>query len=372
MKSVVWFAVLASLLNANSAMAGDVQASIRGGSLYIYGDAEASSILVDSPVPNRIRVRGRIIEGQPTTVNSKSTPVLLSDWTGGIFIYLYEGSDAVEVQDVVVNGTVHIDVGGGSDDVILGHSLEQNVLAVLNDAAPAAMALAPIEIDGGLVIITADGNDYTQIDNTNIEGRATVDTGAGFDEVYVADVNCGDTLAVYPGSGSDVVDIFATDLALDLIIDDSVGKLTADVVNANTGRNAFIYGTSAADIVRTTNFNVETLFQVFTEGANDTIALGGRSRTLEVYAGSGYDRAQLTAMTSETTRVFLDGGVDSLVVEDSDIGLLNAYGGADNDTFTLRTSVIDTANIYGDGGTDTFRRPGSTIGDLNLFSIENQ
>ena len=363
-------AVLISLASAATASAGNVQASIQGGSLYIYGDDNASSIVVDSPLPNRIRIRGRNIEGQTTTVNSRTTPVVLGDWTGGVFIYLYGGTDSVSLQNLNVNGTVHVDLGTGDDDLTVGRILAPAVPA--DEQTTSAVLDSPFKVEGALVVIGSDGNDYAQIDNASIEGRITIDLGAGADEAYLTFVNGGNTLAIYPGSGPDIVDVFATDLALDLIVDDPAGKLTADLANVNTGRNAFIYGTSAADIVRGVNVRIETLFQIFTEGANDFISLSGQSRTLEIFAGAGFDRTTLTSMTAGTVRVFQDAGVDTLTIEDSDLGLLNAYGGADNDTFNLRATVVDTANIYGDGGTDTFRRNGGNVGDLNLFSIENQ
>ncbi len=371
MKSVVWLLVLVALSNieAASTMAGNVEASIQGGSLYIYGDDDASSIVVDSPLPNRIRIRGRNVEGQTTTVNSRTTPVVLGDWTGGIFIYLYDGTDVVRLLNARVNGPVHIDLGSGNDDAILGESLEDSIATLLSSSA--ASPSSQLKLESSLVILGGAGNDYVQIDNTSIEGRTTLNLGDGVDDAYVTDVNVGDTLAVFPGPGSDLVDIFETNLALDLIVDDPAGALEADVINVNVGQNAFIYGTSAADTVRGINLNVENLFQVFTEGANDVIALTGRSRTLEVFAGSGNDRVRIALMTAGTIRTFLDSGVDSLVVEDSDVGLLNAYGGADNDVFTVRRSMVQTANIYGDGGTDRFRSNGNNIQELNLFSIEN-
>ncbi len=371
MKSVAWLMVFVALANLDSAsaLAGNVQASIQGGSLYIYGDDNASSIVVDSPLPNRIRIRGRNIEGQTTTVNSRTTPVVLGDWTGGVFIYLYDGTDAVRLLNARVNGPVHIDLGNGNDDAILGESLEDSVATLLSSNA--ASPSSQLKLESSLFILGGAGNDYVQIDNASIEGRTTLNLGDGIDDAYVTDVNVGDTLAVFPGFGSDLVDIFETNLALDLIIDDPAGALEADMINVNVGRNAFIYATSAADFVRGINLHVETLFQVFTEGANDIVALNGQSRTLEIFAGSGNDRVRLSLMTADTIRTFLDSGVDSLVIEDSDVSLLNAYGGADSDVFTVRGSMIQTANIYGDGGTDRFRRNATNIQDLNLFSIEN-
>lgn len=372
MKAAAYLVAMIAMIGADSAMAGNVQASIQGGSLYIYGNNDASNIAIDSPSANRVRIRGRIVEGQQTTVNSRSTVVELGGWTGGVFVYLYGGTDIVNIVDANIRGAVHLDVGLGNDDVILGQSIEEAASLMLSGSEQSTnqISTTPLILQSSLFILGLDGNDYVQIDNTRVYGRVTADLGNGSDEVYVADSVFSNSVLVLPGAGQDIVDMFATDVALDLIVDDHTGKLTFDVADVGVGRNAFIYGTSEPDFFRGIDLRVANLMQVFGETADDSVNLGGQARTLEIFAGIGNDQVRLNGMSSETVRVFLDSGADLLVVSNNDLSLLNAYGGSDNDTFSIQSSVVTKANIYGDGGTDTFTRSSSSINSLNLYSIE--
>lgn len=366
MKIVAWFLTSLVVLSANSAYAGNVRASIQGGNLYIYGDNAPNNVVIESSSAGNIRISSASSSGEPTTINSRSTPAVFTNWTGGIFAYLYDGDDSLTLLSGDVRGAVHIDVGAGTDDVFLGQTLESSVTTVLSGSQSAP----PLNLRSSLFIIGSQGADLVAVDNSIIAGRTTIDLGSQSDQFYAADVTFGDNVLILPADSADEVGMLGCRIALDLIIDDSVGALTADLDDVHVGRNAFIYGTPSPDYVLATNLRVANLFQVFGESGTDNINLGGQAKILEVFAGADSDRVGLTAMTSPTVRVFLDGGVDSLTIKDSDITALYAYGGADNDTFTVQGTVINDARIYGDGGTDTFRRTAASINRLYLYSVE--
>ena len=371
MRFILTAIALALLANVNSVFGGNVTASIQGGSLYVYGNDEQSSITIDSPASGQIRVTGvPTVSGNATTVNSKDTAVVLNGWTSGVFVYLYGAADTVTLTNATVNGATHFDLGSGNDQVQLGNSLPAMAAAITSNQAD--LAAVPLVLRSSLFVLGVQGTDHVAINDTRVTGHATLDLGNEADSVVISQAHFQESLVVLPGAGADTVDILATTVALDLIVDDSTNALHADLSNISVGRNAFIYGTAFPDVIQVTDFRVVNLFQVFGESANDTITLNGQSKTLDVFAGLGNDKIRLETFTAATASTYLDAGTDSLVVQDSDLTRLNAFGGSENDTFTVNGSMIDAAYIYGDGGTDTFLRTASTIGTLKLFSIERK
>ena len=101
----VLFCVLLSFFTSEVASAGTVTARISGNSLFIYGDQGNNSIAIDSPQPGQIRVVGFTSgNGETTSVNGQvNGSVTLSGWTGGIFTYMYAGSDTVTLSNAVLS-----------------------------------------------------------------------------------------------------------------------------------------------------------------------------------------------------------------------------------------------------------------------------
>ena len=371
MRLMVTLMGLALMVNGDSVFAGNVTASLQGGSLYVYGNDDESSVTIDSPANGQIRVTGApTTSGNATTVNSKATPAVLNGWNGGVFVYLYGGADAVTLNNAVVNGATHLDMGAGNDQIQLGNSLPAMAAGLMSNEA--AVAAEPLVLRSTLFVLGVQGTDHVAINDTRVTGHATLDLGTEGDSVVISQSQFQESLVVLPGAGPDNLDIFATTVTLDLIVDDSTNALHANLSNISVGRNAFIFGTPFPDVIEVTDFRVVNLFQVFGESANDTLTLNGQSKTLDVFAGAGNDKVRLETFTATTASMYLDAGTDSLVVQDSDLNRLNAFGGTENDTFSLNGSMIGGAYIYGDGGTDTFKRAASSIATLKLYSVERK
>ncbi len=327
MKPLALIFTAAMLCMADSAWAGNVSASIRGGHLYVYGDNNPSSIVIQSTGSGRIQVTGASIEGQGTTVNSRTTPATLSGWTGGIYVYLYGGTDSVTVYNAQVNGPAHFDVGSGNDDVLLGEPIEATFAAAMESEA-AAMTTVQTQFRSSLFVIGADGADLFTIDDSQVFGRATLDLGNGNDEAYFTYTEFHDSLVAVPGAGADLTDLFGTNVHLDLIIDDATEEMDVEISDVGVRRNVYIYGTSAADFVRAVGLRAASIIQIFTESANDYVQISGQTPKLEIFAGSGTDDVRVQSMNATRTNVFLDAGFDRLTVSDSDISELYAYGAA--------------------------------------------
>lgn len=375
----VLFCVLLSFFTSEVASAGTVTARISGNSLFIYGDQGNNSIAIDSPQPGQIRVVGFTSgNGETTSVNGQvNGSVTLSGWTGGIFTYMYAGSDTVTLSNAVVRGAAHFDLGDGHDELIIG-SLP-GTGEVVNLLLPQANQ-GYVDLQSSLYVLGSNGDDYVSLVNGIVRGYATFDLGNGDDELRMGHSDVSGTVVeflsncvVFPGSGADSAMFSATVMRRDFIFDDSTSTLDLSLVGVTIDQNAFIYGTSSVDSMVLNNVFVGRLLQLFSEGDSDFVQLSTvRCGTLEIFAGDGADSVRLDAVTAETLRVFLDAGADTLEINAGMIKRIYGYGGSDNDLFTIRTTQATELNLFGDGGTDSLVQTGNAIGTTRLYSIENK
>lgn len=371
--------VFLSFFACEVASAGSVTARISGSSLFVYGDQGANSIAIDSPQSGQIRVVGLTSgNGETTSVNGQvNGSVTLAGWTGGIFTYMYAGSDTVTLSNVVVRGAAHFDLGDGHDELLIG-SLP-GTSEVVNLLVPQANQ-GFVELQSSLYVLGSNGDDYVSLVNGIVRGYATFDLGNGDDEVIMGDSDLSGTVVeflsncvVFPGSGSDSAIFSSTVMRRDFIFDDSTSTLDLTLVGVSIDQNAFIYGTSAADSMVLDNVFVGRLLQLFAEGDSDFVRLSTvQCGTLEIFTGDGSDTARLNAVTAETLRVFLDAGADMLEIDAGMFKRIYGYGGSDNDLFTIRSTQATELNLFGDGGTDSLVQTGNTIGTTRLYSIENK
>lgn len=371
--------VLVLFITCEVATAGGVTARVSGGQLYVYGDQGDNSIAIDSPQPGQIRVIGFTSGNSETTsVNGQfNGTATLSGWTGGIFTYMYAGSDSVTLENAVVRGAAHFDLGDGDDELFIG---------ALPDSSESSNFLEPqanqgfVDLQSSLYVLGSNGDDYVSVLNATVRGYATFDLGNGADEIVMGDSTLSGTVVeflsncvVLPGGGSDRAAFAATVMRRDFIFDDSTSTLQLSLIGVNIDQNAFIYGTSSVDSMFLDNVHVGRLLQLFSEGDADFVGLSTIScGTLEIFSGGGADSVELDAVTAETLRVFLDAGADMLEINAGMFKRIYGYGASDNDLFTIRTTQSTEMNLFGDGGTDSLVQTGNTIGTTRLYSIENK
>jgi hypothetical protein len=154
---------------------------------------------------------------------------------GSMSIVTYGGNDDVQVSNEVDNeidgpddddiiGNVVINTGSGNDDVELGGRAngEGGVL----------------DIVGNLVVALGTGNDLLRAENAfafqnaaGAFGNATIDAGAGNDDVEISDSTFDTVATILMGSGNDFLSIFGSPLGTaiaTLIADGGSGKDTFD------------------------------------------------------------------------------------------------------------------------------------------------
>ncbi len=91
-----------------------------------------------------------------------------------MYIYLYGGTDSVQVFNAQVNGPGHFDLGSGNDDLLLGEPIETTIAAAMESDA-AALATVQTQFRSSLFFIGADGADLFTIDDAQVFGRSTLD-----------------------------------------------------------------------------------------------------------------------------------------------------------------------------------------------------
>ncbi len=372
--------ILALFLSMNElASASNVAARVSGGQLIIYGDSGDNTITIASFQSGEIHVIGApSVNGEPTSINGQvNGSVKLTGWNGGIYCYMYAGSDSVSLPLATVLGTTHFDLGEGHDDLIIGSMpLDASFMT-----SPGTLPISGyVDLRSVLYVIGANGDDYVSLINAKVQYVATFDLGDGADELLVGDTSVPGTLVefqsncnVYPGSGLDAAHFSSTMVRGNFVFDDYIHSLDLSLRGVSIQQNAFIYGTSAKDSISLEQVAVTSLLQIFSEQDNDSVKLmSTQSETLEVFAGSGVDLVQLDSITSNTCRAFLDSGIDTLNVSLGKFQKLFWYGGSENDTFNVATTNAKELNLFGDSGTDTLIRSANTIGTTRLYSVENQ
>jgi hypothetical protein len=373
--------LLIALIMGSAAQAGNVSAFISGGHLYLYGDAGGSSLTVDSPSSGQIRVTGTVTSGgEDTVVNGqKNGTVTLDGWKAGVYNFAYAGNDSITLSGLQINGAAHMDLGEGDDSVIIGDLPLEEMLTNVGLASSASGTMSSAK---SLLVIGAGGADMVVLQGLFVGGAATLDLGAGEDDVFIgnsatdndtASVVFYESCVIIPGNEADTINITSTDVRRNLIVDDSQAALQLDISDVNVGDSTFIYGTPANDRITAVNLHVTNILKVIAEGGDDFIALGGSSTSTEVFPNAGNDSVQLNNLETTRAYVYLDPGRDELQIQAGRYSYLYAYGSSGDDLFRIQNASITQANLYGEAGTDTYQNGGgNSIGKLNLYTIENK
>lgn len=363
----------------SSAHADNVTASISGGSLYVYGDGGDNSIRIESSQPGKVTVSGTV-----TTVNGGDTPVTLSGWNNGVFVYLSDGNDSVWLHSGTVRGVTHFDLGSGDDEVLVGGSsampaeyLTDELLTLFPDSTEASAS--PLRLNQSLTVLGFAGHDTAYVASCTVVGSSTFDMGTSGDDVYLG-TESGTTstffqnsVVVVPGAGADIVSVSEVRFTHDLIIDDPTNASTVDIFSSRVGGNLFVFTSLAVDYVNIESVTVIGILKSILKDANDRLFLTDvlASRT-ELYFGIGNDQFVANELDTPNLLVFLEDGADRSTVRDSDITNGYYYGAGGDDYFTVQTTSGSSAYIYGDGGTDTLKQSGNTIGQVYSYSIERK
>ncbi len=380
MKWFITASIVALGLLASNANANNVAVSIRGGSLYVYGDDGANDIKIMSTQAGSITVSGVV-----TTVNDGNTPVTLNGWTSGIFVYLSNGDDSAWLQSGNVLGATHFDLGNGNDEVLIGDGaslpaeyLTDELLALFPDSME-ALSGANLRLNQSLTVLGFAGQDSVYVANCTVVGFATFDMGNSADDVYLG-TDSGVTatffensVVVVPGTGADSTSVSQVRIKNDLIVDDPTNASIVDVFGSRIGGNLMIFTSLGVDYVNVESVTVIGLLKTILKDANDKLILSDVvANRIEFFLGIGNDQVVATDVETPNLLVFLEDGTDKSTIQQSAITNSYYYGAGGDDYFTIQSSTGANAYIYGDSGTDTFKQSGNSIDKVYTYSIERK
>lgn len=329
--------------------AGNVQAYLSGGNLYIIGDGANNRLALWNVTPNAIR-----IQGSGTTINGSSTAQVFALGAGrSVFINLRGGDDFIVLGDnlndvnglsLSILGNLRIDLGAGDNTV----------------------GLENLYVGGTTTVRAADGNDTLDIDTTLgqpsfFKGNVSSTLGDGTNIVTGSTFGIGGNLSLTTGDEDDTIELVNATVAKNLLIAANDGLNDITITDSDVNGNITRISTGADDdVIRLDSSDFKRLFIVAGDGDN-TVDVG--------VVGGGVTAVSVSVTTGE--------GADTVNITDSDFQLASSVSTGDDDD-TINVSGSDfLGGLTVDGGdhtlADTFiglaLQFGNT-GTITLIDIE--
>lgn len=334
-------------------MAGDLNAYVSGGTLFIRGDDAANGVSIVQQGLNRYSVTGFSTGTGNTLVNGQSAVRTFSGVTNDINVQLFGGDDAVIItQDDSLRQNFLGSVGGSSGPITtnpeapnraqtdpIRTTVPQNLFIDTgngNDTVGANVRIGRDGHGGVGTIITGDGSDGVRVERSVVKSTLVINTGNQNDDVVLANVGIAGTLNTHMGAGNDLF------RANRYVADTAVINTGADtdagirIANSHTDHDTVLLTESGNDAVVVSNYSAGGNMVVNTGTGNDTIN-GSQIRvkgdaTLD--SGSGSDRVALADLNVlDDVFIFLGSGNDVLRIQDSRADRVLLRGGADVDNF---------------------------------------
>jgi Ca2+-binding RTX toxin-like protein len=262
--------------------------------------------------------------------------------TGQNVLTLADAGAATGNAHVVINGTQVMGFAGPSDNVVVAYKATGGMFAGITLEGSNSLALQELfEVSNpaGPVTIKANaGNDTVRL--LGLNQAATIDTGAGNDQVYVGYLfNNLDAIQgpvqVLAGTGADVV-----------------------YVQDQSAPAGHAYGLSANTLIRngagSVGFNgdLEHLYVSGTNHANQFSVQGVPTLT-NVHLGGGNTTDLLTGPNAPNTFQITQTNGGVLNGKVGFVGIENLTGGTGNDRFAFADGQKVSGGVAGMGGTDT-------------------
>ncbi len=161
--SAVGFAVLA--LGASQARAsGNVSVSVNLGVMTVTGDAADNSVVIEGTLDTSVFL---VTPGDgSTTINGASSPYTTP----------------------VANHEVYIDMGGGSDDLVMNNVTITRLCKITTGIGDSSVTMNNVVLNKQLRLTMGDGTNLIDMNNTDISEPSKIVTGNGPDSVLFDDV----------------------------------------------------------------------------------------------------------------------------------------------------------------------------------------
>jgi len=362
-------------LEERFALAGDVFAGFDDitGNLTITGDTAENSIVVffdDNAVPNELVVEG--VEGSDTTVNGVAEarfPVLM----GINEIDIRMDQARIPVRPRSPRGTLGVDtvvIGGFNMDgnlsivgvhggVVTMHDLNVGGTGELTFGAGISAAIPSTRVKTGSVltvvnssfaelnITTSTSNDVVTLTQLDVTGAATLETGAGADQIVGVDLEVDGVATVNTGADVDTVNI------------SSVARTTAfhddvfiDLGNGKFNELSLVGSLPDGDPNASLGLEIDRSLTVNARGSVDVIALAGVlvGVDLDITTSSGVDiigatqldvTGDLTIDTGSGADVVVLGRIPGFTGENTIGGETSLNTGNGNDVVVLAHTTFD-------------------------------
>jgi hypothetical protein len=318
LSSIVVSGLLAFGLTA-SAYAGNVQVTLKGGTLRVSGDREASSFSVFGFAEGGAGTMGFVrLSSQSATFNGAAGDLTFTG-VNDIHVSVRNSGNAIELDGLELAGGISLKSGSGDDSVMVSDVLLGGDLSVQGSSGVLDFACNESVIGRDLIVRSGAADDHLQVD-CGASRRAKLSVGNGLNSVAIELAHPFDfgALAIEGGSGGDLVTL------------------------SDSGSHTSVTGDVKIDLGGNGNVVQANRFQI---AGNLTYKGGGGGDSLTGDPISVGGDARLT----------LGGGDNAVFLTDSHIlGLLSVSGGAGVDAVEfMGTTTAGSTQFHLGGGVNS-------------------
>lgn len=368
-------------LEPRAMLAGDVSVSVVNGNLFIAGDELDNAISIAAGAEANSYVITGLDAGEEgdlaTLINGEAEAFIATGVDGRISIHMDDGDDSVAVADLDTQGDLSIHTGDGNDAISLAAGLSvDGKLRVHTGEGDDTVTSAELSVTGRVSLRTGAGNDSVSLaglvqgesddseggdddeDGPGNNGRGHafgllhqwfggghglhVDLGSGDDTLVATNLDIATKASIQGGAGDD--DLSLTDVAVgveeevevasNIPLGGSGGFLGGLLGRGNQPGSLHVDGGSGDNLVDIAGVSA-TKFHLETGGDDDVVTLSGIvSDDIKVDLGSGDDSLAIAASTVDRLMVELGRGDDELTLAaDLDVNVrLSVDGGLGADS----------------------------------------
>jgi len=367
-------------LETRNLLAGNVTASVIGGTLFIRGDNAGNGVIVSEVGPNQYSVTGFDQDGDGTrikTPNNGNGPVnntlVFSGVTVNIDIALKQGDDALavgndagELNSLFIDcfdDTLIPDGGGENNDVITPSAVFPGTLEVpldliinTGDGHDKVAVIAEAR-DG--VILTGNHDDLVAVGGSFFSDDLIVDTGKGNDGVCIGETGVVDLLSVVTAQGVDGLDLFNSSLG-SLVVAMGEGFDSAGVVGLEVEFGGSINVGNGGSEVDVFEYFGLALAITAANGQDEVRVSTSEIGSLAIVTGNHEDEVRVSSADLGAVSVVTGNGEDDVEMQEFGAQSVVVSTGNDHDEvhlqdFDAQSVVIDTGN--GNDGSDSEESP---------------
>jgi hypothetical protein len=357
-------------LESRCLLAGNVSASVSGIDLNITGDNLGNTISVESIGAGKVQVRGF-----GTSVNGTPDGIKTFSVSGDINIRMNAGADVVRVTNLVIRDNLSVDLGPGTNEVLLGQS------AAGDNVRFGGTPSGPLYIQDNLGVVGNIFADRALQSHVHVQGTGTVSLGDGNDTIQIdrpagstANVEYGGLFQVFPGAGGDNLSVNGLVVDDNMVVTDGSGVASMTFNAMDVHGNLTITTANLSDSLTVQNTNVRNTLSVVAQGGFDSVSISAIADRLTINAGAGNDDVHVSQANVNVLTAILAAGHDQLDLLSDTTDQIFAYGGDGNDLFLVRNTRAIDAFFNGDAGEDTYRDSlllPNNISNLHRTSIEH-